>query len=104
MEFLMVIYLWDTPEFPLIIVSLFRIIYEGGSGSDRAQYQKPHAWVQNSYHTYFESFRNVVSLITLLGGRHKEGRSIGTGRDPIYLKHRKGEGRIAADVVLNIGI
>ena len=41
---------------------------------------------------------------TLLGGRHKEGRSRGTGHDPTSLKHRKGEGRIAADVVLNIGV
>ena len=43
-------------------------------------------------------FRNI----SLLGGRHKEGRSRGTGRDPASLKHRKGEGRIAADVVSNI--
>ena len=40
----------------------------------------------------------------LLGGRHKEGRSRRTGHDPTYLKHWKGEGRIAEDVVLNIGI
>ena len=42
--------------------------------------------------------------LSLLGGRPKEGRSRGTGRDPISLKHHKGEGRIAAYVVLNIGI
>ena len=40
----------------------------------------------------------------LIGGWHKEGRSRGTGRDPASPKHRKGEGRIAADVVLNLGI
>ena len=45
---------------------------------------------------------NVFS--TLLGGRHKEGRSRETGHDPTSLKHRKGEGRIAVDVVFNIGI
>ena len=40
--------------------------------------------------------------LSLLGGRHKEVRSRVTGRDPASLKHQKGEGRIAADVVLNI--
>ena len=40
----------------------------------------------------------------LLGGRHKEGRSRVTGHDPTPLEHQKGEGRIAVDVVLNIGI
>ena len=40
----------------------------------------------------------------LLGGRHKEGRSRGTGHDLTSLKHQKGEGQIAVDVVLNIGI
>ena len=42
--------------------------------------------------------------LSLLGGRHKEVRSRGTGHDPTSLKHQKGEGRIAADVVLHIGI
>ena len=42
--------------------------------------------------------------LSLLGGRHKEGRSRGTGHDPNSLKHRKGEGQIAADVVFNIVI
>ena len=42
--------------------------------------------------------------LSLLGGRHEEGRSRVTGHDPTSLKHRKGEGRITADVVLNIGI
>ena len=42
--------------------------------------------------------------LSLLGRRHKEGRSRGTGHDPTSLKHQKGEGRIAMDVVLNIGI
>ena len=37
--------------------------------------------------------------LSLLGGRHKEGSSRGTGHDPTSLKNRKGEGRIAADVV-----
>ena len=45
-----------------------------------------------------------LSQSELLGGRHKEGRSRGTGHDPTSLKHRKVEGRIAADVFLNIGI
>ena len=40
----------------------------------------------------------------LLGGRHKEGRSRGTGHDPTSLKHQNGEGQITVDVVLNIGI
>ena len=40
----------------------------------------------------------------LLGGQNNEGRNRGTGHDPASLKHRKGEGWIAADVVLNIGI
>ena len=40
----------------------------------------------------------------LLVGRHKEGRSRRTGHDPTSLEHRKGEGQIAVDVVLNIGI
>ena len=40
----------------------------------------------------------------LRGGRHKEGGSRGTGRDPASLHPRKGEGRIAADVVVNLGI
>ena len=40
----------------------------------------------------------------LLGGRHKEVRTRGTGHDPTSLKHWKGEGRIAVDVVLNTGI
>ena len=30
-------------------------------------------------------------ILSLLGGRHKEGRIRGTGRDPAYLKHQKGE-------------
>ena len=42
--------------------------------------------------------------LSLLGGRHKEGGSRGTGHNPTSLKHRKGEGRIAVDVVLDIGI
>ena len=41
--------------------------------------------------------------LSLLGGRHKEGRSRGTGHDPTFLKHRKEKGRIVVDVVLNIG-
>ena len=45
-------------------------------------------------------FRNL----SLLGGRHNEGRIRVAGHDPNYLKHLKGDGRIAADVVLNIGI
>ena len=45
-------------------------------------------------------FRSLL----LLGSRHKEVRSRGTDRDPASLKHRKKEGRIAVDVVLNIGI
>ena len=50
-------------------------------------------------------FRSLISMPKwLLGGRHKEGRSRGTGHDPTSLKNQKGEGRIAADVVLNIGI
>ena len=40
----------------------------------------------------------------LLVDRNKEGRSRGTVRDPASLKHRQGEGKIAADGVLNIGI
>ena len=40
----------------------------------------------------------------LLGGRHKEGRSRGTDHDPTSLEHRKGEGWITVDVVLNIEI
>ena len=46
----------------------------------------------------------VDDFAVLLGGQHKEGRIRGSGHDPTYLKNRKGEGRIAADVVLNIGI
>ena len=46
---------------------------------------------------------NIIST-RLLGGRHKEGRSRGTGHDPTSLKHRKGEVQIAVDVVLNIEI
>ena len=42
--------------------------------------------------------------LSLLGGRHKEGRSRGTGHDPTSLEHQNGEGRIAVDVVLNIEI
>ena len=42
--------------------------------------------------------------LSLLGGRHKEGRSRGTGHDPTSLEHRKGEGQITVDVVLNIEI
>ena len=41
---------------------------------------------------------------TLLGGRHKEGRSRGTDHDTTYLEHQKGEGWITVDVVLNIEI
>ena len=41
---------------------------------------------------------------TLLGGRHKEGKSRGTDHDPTSLEHRKGEGWITVDVVLNIEI
>ena len=48
------------------------------------------------------TFRSIKNK--LLGGRHKEGRIRGTSRDPASLKHHKGKGRIAADVVLNIGI
>ena len=40
----------------------------------------------------------------LLGGRHKEGGTIGTGHDPTSLEHQNGEGRITVDVVLNIEI
>ena len=40
----------------------------------------------------------------LLGVRNKESRIRGTIHDPTSLKHRKGEGWIAADVVLNIVI
>ena len=40
----------------------------------------------------------------LRGGRHKEGGRRGTDRDPASLNHQKGEGRIAAGVVLNLGI
>ena len=43
-------------------------------------------------------------ILSLLGVWHKEGRRRGTGHDPTSLKHQKGEGRIAADVVLDIGI
>ena len=43
-------------------------------------------------------------IARLLGGRHKEGSIRVNGRDPASLKHRKVEGQIAADVVLNIGI
>ena len=42
--------------------------------------------------------------LSLLEGRHKEGRSKETGRDPASLTHRKGEGPIAAYVVLNVKI
>ena len=45
----------------------------------------------------------VAPSAGLLGGRHKEDRSRGTGHDLTSLKQRKGEGWIAADVVLNIG-
>ena len=45
-----------------------------------------------------------VSEDGLLGGRHKEDRSRGTGHYPISLEHRKGEGWITVDVVLNIGV
>ena len=42
----------------------------------------------------------VMKYYTMLfGGRHKEIRSRGTGHDPTSLEHRKGEGRIAVDVV-----
>ena len=41
---------------------------------------------------------------SLLGDRHNEGRIRGTGYDLTSLKHRNGEGWIAVDVVLNIGI
>ena len=40
----------------------------------------------------------------LLGGRHKEGRSRGTGHNPTSLEHQKEEGWITVDVVLNIEI
>ena len=42
-------------------------------------------------------------ILSLLGGRHKEVRSRGTGRDTPSLNHRMVEGQIVADVVLNIG-
>ena len=45
-------------------------------------------------------FRSLL----LLGGRHKEVRSRGTGHDPTSLVNRKGEGLITVYVVLNIGI
>ena len=47
---------------------------------------------------------NCIGLKSLLGGRHKEGRRRGTGPDPASMNHRKGEGRIAVNVVLNTGI
>ena len=50
------------------------------------------------------SILKQVLLNNLLGGLHKEGRSRGTGLDPTSLEHQKGDGRIAVDVVLNIGI
>ena len=40
----------------------------------------------------------------LLGVRHKEGRSRGTGHDPTSLNQGKGEDRITLDVILNIEI
>ena len=40
----------------------------------------------------------------LLGVRHKEDSSRGTGHDPTSLNHGKGEDRIALDVILNIEI
>ena len=40
--------------------------------------------------------------LSLLGGRHKKGRSRGTGHDPTSLDHQKGESWIAVNVVLNI--
>ena len=40
----------------------------------------------------------------LLGGRHNEGSTIGTGHNPTSLMHLKGEVWIEVDVVLNIGI
>ena len=43
-------------------------------------------------------------ILLLLGGCHKEGRIRISRHDPASLKHRKEEGRIAEDVVLNIGI
>ena len=49
-----------------------------------------------------QPLQHIWSL--LLGGQHKEGRSRGTGHDPTSLEHRKGEGRITVDVVLNIEI
>ena len=45
-----------------------------------------------------------LTIHSLLGGRHKEGRSRGTDHDPTSLEHRKGEGWITVDVVLNIEI
>ena len=45
-------------------------------------------------------FRSLLLLV----GRHKEGRSRGTGHDSTFLKQLKGEGWIAVDVVLNIRI
>ena len=53
-------------------------------------------------HASEADFSQFVPLGALLGGRHKEVRSRGTGHDPTSLKHRKGEVWITVDVVLNI--
>ena len=64
----------------------------------------PGKMVSTDHYRKVKSDQSEMFSGGLLGGRHKEGRSRGTVHDTTSLKHRKGEGRIAADVVLNIRI
>ena len=57
---------------------------------------------ENPLQSMFDIYDKRIEA--LLGGRHKGDRSRGTYSYPTSLKHQKGEGQIAADMVLNIGI
>ena len=92
-------FLWDKIDRGADISVIFRILKQ----CPQIVIFNVHSHETGSWRGNCTIQQNCASC-SLLGDRHKEGRSRGTGYDLTSLKHQNGEGWIAVDVVLNFGI